>query len=356
MPPARRRQIQPTELPDIFARKSVVSVTGVLALDEQSTTVSTLFLTVQRVERVADSVVLLSLVDASGQPLPAWQPGAHLDLVLPSSLVRQYSLCGDPADRNSYTVAVLRVADGRGGSIEIHDGNLVGKVLEVHGPRNHFPLVEAEAYLLLAGGIGITPLRAMARELQARGANFALVYGARSHAAMAFADELTAECGPAVVLFAEDVDGRPDLVSMLDDLPDGTAVYCCGPEAMISYVEALCNERAERLSLHFERFAASGSYVAPDAAGERGFELELRRRNIVLSVPPDRTALDVVREVVLNHPYSCTEGICGSCEVAVLAGKVDHRDEVLSAQEQAENCAMMLCVSRALSDRLVIDL
>jgi ferredoxin-NADP reductase len=325
--------------------------------DPEAQLAPSLFLRVQRVERACEGVVTLTLTDPGGAPLPPWEPGAHVDLVLPSSLVRQYSLCGDPEDRHSYTVAVLRVAEGRGGSAEIHDIGLVGRQLAVRGPRNRFGLVPAQSYLLLAGGIGITPLKAMAVELSGRDVPWSLVYGARSRSAMAFASELSALPGGSVQFVAEDERGRPDFAGLIEAAPSGTAVYCCGPEPMLTHVEALCAPRLGEISFHFERFGASGA-ITPSQGDddERPFEIELKRRNMVLQVPPDRTALEVVREVVRNHPYSCLEGECGSCEVTVIDGLVDHRDAVLSDEERESNSVMMLCVSRARSNRLVIDL
>ena len=314
----------------------------------------TMRLRVERLERAADKVLFLTLVDPGGAALPPWDAGAHLELCLPSTLRRQYSLCGDPADRHSYTVAVLRVDDGRGGSIEIHDTGLVGRTLEVRGPINNFRLVDASSYLLLAGGIGITPIIAMARELHRRDAAWRLVYGARSAAATVFASELSA-LPDNVSLMTDDVEGIPDFASLIATQPAGTAVYCCGPEPMLRAVEQIC-AATPSVALHLERFAPSGKFPATPVGGETAFDIELRRRGVVVHVGPDDSALDVVREVVRNHPYSCHEGVCGSCEVSVLSGKVDHRDDVLSDEERAANDVMMLCVSRALSDRLVIDL
>ena len=314
----------------------------------------TMRLRVERIERAADKALFLTLVDPDGAALPGWDAGAHLELHLPSTLRRQYSLCGDPADRHSYTVAVLRVDDGRGGSIEIHDTGLVGRTLEVRGPINNFRLVDADSYLLLAGGIGITPIMAMARALHRRGAAWRLVYGARSAAAMVFTAELSA-LSENVSLITDDVEGIPDFASLIATQPAGTAVYCCGPEPMLRAVEQIC-AATPSMTLHIERFSPSGKFSPPPVGGEAAFDIELRRRGIVLHVGPDDNALDVVREVVRNHPYSCHEGMCGSCEVSVLGGKVDHRDDVLSDEERAANDVMMLCVSRALSDRLVIDL
>jgi ferredoxin-NADP reductase len=314
----------------------------------------TMRLRVERVERAADQVCFLTLVDPHGGALPGWDAGAHLELHLPSTLRRQYSLCGDPADRHSYTVAVLRVDDGRGGSIEIHDTGLVGRTLDVRGPINNFRLVDAGSYLLLAGGIGITPIIAMARELHRRGAAWRMVYGARSAAAMVFTAELFA-LREHVSLMTDDVEGIPDFASLIAAQPAGTAVYCCGPEPMLRVVEGICAATAS-VTLHVERFSPSGKFAAAPAGGETAFDIELKRRGVIVHVGPEDNALDVVREVVRNHPYSCHEGMCGSCEVSVLSGNVDHRDDVLSDEERAGNDVMMLCVSRAFSDRLVIDL
>src|ERR1700720_783377 len=311
-------------------------------------------LRVERIERAAENINFVTLVDPDGAMLPAWDAGAHLELHLPSGLRRQYSLCGDPDDRYSYTVAVLRVDDGRGGSFEIHDTGLVGRTLEIRGPINKFGLVDASSYLLLAGGIGVTPIIAMARELHRRGATWRMVYGARSAAAMVLTAELSA-LPEHVSMMADDVEGIPDFASLIAAQPDGTAVYCCGPEPMLRAVEQICAATSS-VTLHTERFSPSGKFAAPSACGEAPFDIELKRRGIVVHVGPDDNALDVVREVVRNHPYSCHEGMCGSCEVSVLNGKVDHRDDVLSDEERAANDVMMLCVSRALSDRLVIDL
>jgi ferredoxin-NADP reductase len=313
-----------------------------------------MWLRVESIRRAAAGVVVLELADQDGRELPDWEPGSHLELTLPSGLVRHYSLCGPASGRDSYQVAVLRVPDGKGGSREIHDTGLVGRTLLVRGPRNRFPLVDASHYLLLAGGIGITPLLPMARTLARQMSPFRLIYGARSAESFAFRAELAA-LSPAAEFVPEDVSGRPDLARALDQCPEGTAVYCCGPEPMIAAVERLVSELRGRVALYVERFASSGSAEAV-RPGDGAFELVLKQSGHTLIVPADRTALEVVREAVPGHPYSCLAGECGSCEVRVLEGVVDHRDEVLSDSERAENSAMMLCVSRAGSSRLVVDL
>jgi tetrachlorobenzoquinone reductase len=312
-------------------------------------------LTVSAVESLAPDVMLLRLRSADGADLPAWRPGDHLELVLPSYRIRHYSLCGDRADRSTYTVAVLRVGAGRGGSVEIHDAVGVGTELAVRGPRNNFELVEAPAYLFLAGGIGITPLVAMADHVAGSAADWRLVYGARDRGAIVFSQRLR-ELGPDRVVFVpEDEHGRPAFAELIGSTAEGTALYCCGPAGMIKEVERVCAELGRRADLHVERFGGQGSIAEAEGVNTE-FELELAATGVVLTIPADRTALEVVHEVLPDHPYSCLGGQCGSCEVAVLVGEVDHRDEVLSDAEHAANSAMTLCVSRARSARLVIEL
>lgn len=313
-------------------------------------------LRVRSVSYAATDVIIIEFVDPAEQDLPAWEPGSHLEIVLPSGLIRHYSLCGPAQGGGAYQVAVLRVPDGRGGSAELHDTGLVGRELTVRGPRNRFRLVDdAPGYLLIAGGIGVTPLVPMARALAAAGRPFDFVYGARSSCAFAFAEELRGLAGPRLDLVDEQTQGRPDVARIVAEAPDGAAVYCCGPEGMIRSVEAAVEAERGRVTLHVERFAASGEVQATQA-GDSSFELVLQRSGKTILVPADRTALEMVHELIPNHPYSCRAGECGSCEVAVLEGEVEHRDEVLSDDEHEANCAMMLCVSRARSPRLVIDL
>ena len=291
-------------------------------------------LTVAARETVADGVVQLRL---EGRDLPRWEPGAHIDLVLPSGLVRQYSLCGDPADSSSYTVATRLVEDGRGGSREVHELVGVGAELEVRGPRNRFPLVEAPAYVFVAGGIGITPVLPMLRALP-DGSNWRLLYAGRTRESMPFLDEIENLGADRVTVVA----GLPDLDGELADVPEGTVVYCCGPEGLMAAV-------AERFpGVRLERFAPRAS-----STGE-AFEVELRRSGRTLTVPADSTVLAAVRAELPNTLYSCEQGFCGTCQQRVLEGEVEHRDELLTDAERADS--MLICVSRARSERLVLDL
>jgi ferredoxin-NADP reductase len=281
-------------------------------------------------EEVADGVVQLRL---EGRDLPHWKPGAHLDLVLPSGLVRQYSLCGDPADTSSYTVATRLVADGRGGSREVHEQVAEGMELEVRGPRNRFSLVEAPRYVFIAGGIGITPILPMLRALP-DGAEWRLLYCGRSRESMPFLAELE-ELDQVTV-----VAGVPELGAL--DVPEGAAVYCCGPEGLMAAVE----ERFPQVRL--ERFTPR--VTAPGAA----FEVELRRSGRTLAVPADSSVLAAVRRELPDTLYSCEQGFCGTCQQRVLEGEVDHRDELLTDAERDDS--MLICVSRARSERIVLDM
>ncbi|MFF3753254.1 PDR/VanB family oxidoreductase [Streptomyces sp. NPDC002018] len=320
-------------------------------------------LLVKQVRLEAAGVVSLTLVDPDGAGLPPWAPGAHIDLRLPSGTVRQYSLCGPPDDPLSYTVAVLREEHGRGGSVEVHDTALTGRVLRARGPRNHFPLVDAAHYLFLAGGIGVTPILAMARRAAAADASWELYYGGRSRRSMAFTEELSAVGGDRVHIVPQDEQGILPVVRLIDAAPPGTAVYCCGPEAMVGAVTRACAVSRPG-ALHVERFGAPPD-GPPDggAAGARGpspgaagFTVELRRSGVTLDVPPDRTLLDVVREAVPEVGFSCEEGYCGSCETKVLAGVPEHHDTVLSDQERERGDTMMICVGRSASRLLTLDL
>ncbi|MFD3530846.1 PDR/VanB family oxidoreductase [Streptomyces sp. NPDC058664] len=292
----------------------------------------------------ADGVVELRL---EGRDLPAWQPGAHVDLVLPSGLVRQYSLCGDPADLSSYTVATRLIEEeqgGRGGSREVHERLHEGVEIEIRGPRNRFPLADAPAYVFVAGGIGITPVLPMLRAAEAAGADWRLVYCGRSRATMPYLAEVGALGGDRVTVVAEDESGRPDL-GFLAHVPDGTLVYCCGPDGLADAVTAAMPEgRAPRL----ERFSAAAT------TGGTAFELELRRSGRTVTVAADRSVLAVVREEVPGVMYSCRQGFCGTCRQRVLEGEVDHRDELLTDAERDDS--MLICVSRCAGKRLVLDL
>lgn len=309
-------------------------------------------LVLERKETVAEGVVLLTLRDPEGRPLPEWEPGAHVDLVLREDLVRQYSLCGDPQDRSRLQLAVLREPESRGGSSHVHDVLAEGDSVHIRGPRNHFALEKAKRYLFIAGGIGITPILPMLRAADASGADWQLVYGGRTRASMAFTEFLQQTYGKRVSIRPQDEYGLLDLPSLLGKPQRKTAVYCCGPEPLLAAVEAAC-EKWPSDALHVERFAPKEDL----AAGPRTtFEVELAQSGQTLKVSEDMSILEAVEGAGISVMTSCEEGICGTCETSVLSGQIDHRDSVLNDEERAAGDTMMICVSRAKSDRLVLDL
>jgi len=301
----------------------------------------------------ADGVLSLVLEDPQGGVLPDWRPGAHLDLQLPGGSTRQYSLCGDPRDHTRYRVAVLREAAGRGGSELVHTSLRPGELLTVRGPRNLFALVPASRYLFIAGGIGITPILVMVQEAERSGADWKLLYGGRTRASMAFTAELTSY-GDKVFLAPQDEHGLLPLTAWLGAPHADTKVYCCGPEGLLSAVEALCHEHWPPESLHVERFAPKPGELAP-ADGDQPFEVVCQASGQRLEVKPDCSIMEALRQAGIEVPSSCEEGICGTCETGVLEGVPDHRDSILSDEERAAGRTMFVCVSRALTPRLVLD-
>ena len=306
---------------------------------------------VDAIRTPADGVVELVLVDPAGGPLRPWEPGAHVDLHLPNGLVRQYSLTSDPADTSHYRVAVLREPAGRGGSAYVHDELRTGDVLTCAGPRNNFVFHPAPSYRFVAGGIGITPLLRMIDSADRAGVPWTLAYFGRTAASMAWADELTARYPGRVRVRPDDVFGMPDLAGELGDLADGELVYACGPSGLLDALAARLGERGRGV-LHVERFAP---LAEASLADREAFTVTLDRSGIDLEVPAGKSILEVMEERGIPVISSCREGTCGTCETAVLAGSVDHRDAILSEEEKAANETMMICCSRGIGAGLVID-
>lgn len=286
--------------------------------------------------------------------LPGWTPGAHLDVTVPGSgagetLVRQYSLCSDPADRSGYTIAVDRAADSRGGSAALHELATVGTTLRVGEPRNHFPLTRALNYVLVAGGIGVTPMIPLAAQVSRSDRPWRMLCLARTSDAMPYLPELRSAHGDAVS-FHGSAEGRVDLAAELADLPRGTAVYVCGPGALAEDVAAAVADQPA-VDVFTEQF------TAPDtSATNTSFDVSLASSGETFTVDPDTSVLTVLEKHGKLLASSCREGMCGTCEVEVVSGDVDHRDAVLTPEERAENESMMVCVSRCFSGRLVLDL
>lgn len=311
--------------------------------------VATLRVTAKTV--VADDVMTLELAAPSGGRLRDWTPGSHIDLLLPNGLTRQYSLCGDRWDPSTYRVGVLREPAGHGGSAFVHDELAVGDVVGVAGPRNNFPLVPSESYLFVAGGIGITPLLPMIAQADLLGADWRLLYGGRRRASMAFLDELEGY-GDRVQVVPQDEHGLLDLPAFLGDPRPGVRIYSCGPAPLLAAMEAACSGWPPH-TLRTERFVADETGAPVRTAP---FEVELARTGATVTVTPDMTILDALGQVGVEVLSSCRRGVCGTCETTVLAGRPDHRDALLDADERDAADCMYVCVSRSSTDRLVLDL
>lgn len=304
---------------------------------------------VRGMRQESEGVLSVHLEPLDGAP-GHWDPGAHLDLVLPAGGTRQYSLCGRP-DERGYRIAVLHEPDGRGGSDWVHHALRVGDLVDVRGPRNRFALEEATDHLFVAGGIGITPLLPMIAELEAAGRSWSLAYAGRSRASMAFLDEL-APYGDRVVLAPADEGARLDLPALLADLAPDALVYVCGPHRLLAGIrDALAAIGADN-RLRTELFAAPDDAPASTDA----FTVELRRSGLSVAVAPEQSILDAVGAAGVDVLSDCEEGICGSCETRVIDGEPDHRDHVLTLQEKARGDCMMICVSRSACPVLVLDL
>ncbi|AWH93062.1 PDR/VanB family oxidoreductase [Dietzia lutea] len=303
-------------------------------------------------EVLTDGVVSLLLVRADGESMPAWTPGAHIDIELADGIVRQYSLCGEPDDLSSWRIAILREPESRGGSRFIHDELSAGDRVRVKGPRNHFVLeTSCQSILFIAGGIGITPIRTMVEEASRVGLDWNLVYGGRSRSSMAFADELVERHGERVRLLPHDEAGLLPLAELLSDVVPDRLVYCCGPEALISAVEDGVRHWPAG-TLRMERFSPRQEEIGEQTS----FEIEIGSTGQIVTVDEDTSALDALREAGFDIDVSCTEGVCGTCETGVLSGIPLHLDSVLTDDEREANDTMFPCVSRAKSERLTLNL
>lgn len=303
---------------------------------------------------VADDVVALQLHEVGGHDLPEWQPGAHVDLIMPSGLVRRYSLCGDVEDRGTWRLAVLRESDERtlGGSVYVHDTIERGTQLRIRGPRNHFQLAPAPNYVFIAGGIGITPILAMIAQADSTDADWRLAYGGRRIESMAFLDELS-RFGDRVDVWTEDRRGLIDLDRVIGEPRGDTLVYCCGPQSLLEAAEERCADWPAG-SLGVERFSVSTEY--DESFANRPIEVELAQQGVTLTVPEHQTVLEAIEEHGIPVMSSCRSGMCGTCETRVLGGIPEHRDDVLTYEEQERNDCMMICVSRSRGSRLVLDI
>lgn len=316
-------------------------------------------LRVTRMTLEAEGVLSLRLSRIEGnKPLPAWEPGSHIDVYVPDGSTRQYSLCGDPRDLSSWQIAVLREPQGRGGSAYIHDELRVGDRLLVTRPKQNFALEDAPYHALVAGGVGITPIMTFAEHLDREGRPFRLVYGGRTEGSLAFRERLGA-LGDRVTFLAEDRDGRPDLDEVVKQLPDGGLIYVCGPLALLRAVQSAAEavHGPDQDLVRFELFSRTG--VEPKESvpldGE-SYELVLAKSGHTLRMKPDANILETVLALGIEVENDCRDGICGSCVTQVLSGTVDHQDLVLTRKEQAAMDKMMICCSKPICDRLELDL
>ncbi|MDL9938746.1 PDR/VanB family oxidoreductase [Gordonia sp. ABSL1-1] len=307
-----------------------------------------------------ENVVALTLAAPDDGMLPRWHAGAHLDLLLPSGRMREYSLCGDPADRHKYRIAIRRIPDGGGGSVEVHDSLGIGDIVSIKGPRNAFPIAlpgfgsHATSLRFIAGGIGITPILPMLATAERHGLDWSMIYTGRSADSIPFRDEL-ARYGERITIRTDDEHGLPTMADLLgpDDpetgrAPSGMAVYCCGPIPMLEGLRTHLADRAD-IELHYERFSPP-----PVLDGEE-FTVTLASSGTQIPVAADESALAAIRRVVPSVPYSCQQGFCGTCKVRTVDGEVEHRDNILTEPERAAG-TMLTCVSRSRGGNLTLDL
>ena len=304
----------------------------------------------------AQDTISVELRPVDGGEFPAFTAGSHIDLHLPNGLVRSYSLSNDSSERHRYVVGVLRDRASRGGSRCVHEALRVGLPITISEPRNHFALDEGAAHsVLVAGGIGITPMLCMARRLHSQGRSFEMLYFARERKSAAFLAELQALGMPLHLHFDAEAGGPPDLRGLLAQrAPDaGLHHYACGPTPMLDAFEKFCSELGHA-NAHIERFTPVEVKASTDALAN--YTVELKRSGRFIEITPEKSLLDTLLEAGVDVDHSCCEGVCGSCETRVLEGVPDHRDSVLSPKEKASNKVMMVCVSGCKSETLVLDL
>lgn len=313
-------------------------------------------LTVSRIVVAAPQVRMIEFVNAQGGALPAFTAGAHIDLTMGNGVERSYSLMNDPAQTQRYQIAVLRESDSQGGSAWLHESLKEGDTLTSSEPLNHFPLNEAGGHhILIAGGIGVTPMIAMAHRLNAIGAPYQFHYCARSAQSAPFLTELKALCGERLhCVFTEgDPAQRLDLRALLAQRPSAAHVYVCGPIDMVRTVREATADWPKG-SVHFELFHGDEAATAP-RSGDQAFDIVLNKAGRTLHVPADKKILEVLKAEGFKIKVLCTDGVCGTCKVKLISGKADHRDEVLTDEEREK--FIQVCVSRAMpGETLTLDI
>lgn len=320
-------------------------------------TAATLNVRVARKAHEATDIQTFELVATDGSALPSFSAGAHIDVHLPNGVVRQYSLCNDPGERHRYVIGVLRDPASRGGSLAMHDSVHEGDVLQISAPKNHFPLThEARRSLLLAGGIGVTPILCMAERLALTGAEFEMHYCSRSAGRTAFLQRIrSAAFAPRVQVHFDDgaAEQRFDLATVVATPEPGVHLYVCGPKGFMDAVLARARMQGwPEAQLHYEFFAAEVRKSDTDGA----FEVRLASSGRTIAVAPAQTVAAALAAAGVDIPTSCEQGVCGTCLTRVLAGEPDHRDAYLTPDEQSANDQFLPCCSRSKSPLLVLDL
>ncbi|MFD1212019.1 PDR/VanB family oxidoreductase [Arthrobacter sp. GCM10027362] len=322
-------------------------------LERTQAAVTRMPLQVRAKRTASDCVVELELVHPGGAELPAWEPGAHLEVHLPSGLSRQYSLCSSPEDSAAYRLGILNELASRGGSRFVHEKLQEGDIIEVSGPRNNFALVESPAYHFIAAGIGVTPMMPMVEAVERGGAEWKMTFMGRSRTSMAFWKELADKYPGKVNIRPDDEFGFPDLAALLGEPAENVKIYACGPEGLLRALEGATGDWPEG-TLHLERFAPKDAGAL--TAAKSSFKVKLALSGMEIEVPEDRNIVEVAEEAGAPVIFSCMEGTCGTCETRILCGEADHHDSILTDAEKAANEMMMICVSRAKSDVLELEL
>lgn len=327
-------------------------------MSKTNTQLDKVLLTIKRIQSETSAIKSYELVAKDGETLPKIEAGAHLVFHLDNGLTRYYSLYDSPGDSQSYHVAVLKDVNSRGGSEFIHDNFKTLDQVLVSGPKNNFPVSDkTKKAVLIAGGIGVTPIISMARHCFQNKIPLALHYCARARDEAAFV-ELLEQIEPYRDQVTFHFDGGDptkgvDLSALLQTYDEGTHLYCCGPDGLMNAVEKAASHWPSG-TVHFERFKATSTEANETA--NKPFKVVLKRSNVALDVPADQSILQVLRNNGFEMDSVCEEGICGSCLTDVLAGELDHRDQILTAEEKADNDVIAICCSRAKSDELILDI
>lgn len=311
-------------------------------------------LVVTEVTCEAYDILRIELCARDQGDLPAFEAGAHLEVQLPGTMARHYSLCNDPADRDRYCIAVARMREGRGGSTHIHQHVRVGMEIVTSSPRNNFPLDPSDApCVFIAGGIGITPILSMIQACEGRGRPWALYYAVRSRQRAAFYEVLRSHFADRCHFhFDDEAGGAPmPAAGIVAQTPQAAHIYCCGPTPLMEAVKSAARDRTPE-HVHFEWFSAPDLPSAP----EKAFDVVVASTGACYPVPPGKSILQVLEAHGALVPAACREGLCATCRTGVLEGTPEHRDCVLTQAERDANDQMLICVSRALTDRIVLDL